>query len=71
MLELVDVDKTGYVTWEYFGRAVLAVAPPKMLRADVQAFIDAQAEDPQCLIDYREFVISGRVIRASLGAYRV
>ena len=36
VLELVDADRSGYVTWEYFGRAVLALAPPKLLRADVQ-----------------------------------
>ena len=62
MLELVDSDRSGFVTWEAFVRVLLSVAPQHVLRSDVMAFMDAQCDDDQCLIDYREFVISGKVI---------
>ena len=42
-------------------RVILAVAPPSLLRADVMAFMEAQTDDDQALIDYREFIISGKV----------
>ena len=62
VLELVDSDRSGFVTWEYFARALLAVAPQHLLRSDVMAFMQAQNDDDQALIDYREFVVTGKVI---------
>jgi len=62
VLELVDSDRSGFVTWEYFARVLLGVAPQHLLRSDVMAFMEAQNQDDQALIDYREFVITGKVI---------
>ena len=62
VLELVDSDRSGYVSWEYFARVLLAVAPQHLLRADVVAFMDAQNDNPENMIDYREFIISGKCI---------
>jgi hypothetical protein len=56
------VEKTGFVTWEQFSRTIIALAPPHVLRADVMAFMDAQTNDQQNLVDYREFIISGKVM---------
>lgn len=61
MLELLDPEETGYVTWDSFTRIILSLAP-HLLRADVIAFMNAQTDDPTNLIDYKEFVISGKVM---------
>lgn len=50
------------MTWESFARVLLAIAPPSLLRSDVLTFMQAQTESDQNLIDYREFVISGKVM---------
>jgi hypothetical protein len=59
LFEVVDRDKTGYISWESFTSIILSVAPPTLLRADVIAFIEAQCDDMKALIDYREFIITG------------
>lgn len=59
---LMDAQATGFVSWEYFTRVLLALAPQHLLRADVIAFLDAQKCDMKSLIDYKEFVISGKVM---------
>lgn len=61
LLELVDTEQTGYVPWGSFGRVLVNIAPPHMLRSDVEAFLDAQVEHNEDLINYREFIISGKV----------
>ncbi len=61
MLELIDSEKTGYVTWGVFGRVLVNLAPPHALRADVEEFLDAQVDSDEDQINYREFVISGKV----------
>jgi hypothetical protein len=61
----IDTAGTGYVTWNQFARVVLALAPPKLLRADVIAFMESQTEDDGALIDFREFVITGKVRKES------
>ncbi len=60
--ELMDPDQSGLVTWEKFSKVLLSVAPKDLLRGDVTAFLDAQVEDPETLIDYREFSITGRAL---------
>ena len=59
LFEVIDREKTGYITWESFTSVILSVAPPTLLRADVIAFIEAQCDDMKALIDYREFIITG------------
>jgi hypothetical protein len=61
LLELVDTDKSGYVPWGSFGRVLVNVAPAHVLREDVEDFLDAQVESNEDIINYREFVISGKV----------
>lgn len=62
VLQLLDKNRTGFVTWEEFARVALSLAPPKLLRGDVTAFMDAQTDDSENLVDYREFIISGKVM---------
>lgn len=59
---LMDEKNSGYITWEGFGRIILAVAPQHILRADVVQFIESQGHDMDNLFDYREFVMSGKVL---------
>ena len=62
ILEMVDPEKSGYVTWQQFGRTVAAVAPPELLRSDIDEFLTAQANDAQGdYINYHEFLITGKV----------
>lgn len=61
VFELFDKDCTGVVDWSTFTKLVLSLIPDRVLRADAVQFIAAQAEDPSCSIDYREFCISGKV----------
>lgn len=62
VLKLMDSQDTGFVPWETFARVLLAIAPPKLLREDVVEFMQAQTDSDQNLVDYREFVISGKVM---------
>jgi len=62
VLKLMDSQDTGFVSWECFARVLLAIAPPKLLREDVVEFMQAQTDSDQNLVDYREFVISGKVM---------
>eukprot|EP01041_Mallomonas_annulata_P004735 gene4735-9404_t len=62
LLELVDKEGSGYVTWECFARVLLAIAPPHLLRAHVVSFLEAQTDSAEDMVDYREFVISGKVM---------
>ena len=61
LLELVDTEKTGYVPWGSFGRVLVNIAPAHMLRKDVETFLDAQVEHDEDLINYSEFIISGKI----------
>jgi hypothetical protein len=62
VLLAMDTESTGFVTWEQFARLIIALAPPHLVRGDVMAFMDAQTDDMQNKVDYREFVISGKVM---------
>jgi Ca2+-binding EF-hand superfamily protein len=62
LLELIDKDASGYVSWETFSRVILAVAPPNLLRAHVDSFLEAQTDNTEDMLDYREFIITGKVI---------
>lgn len=62
ILELLDTEHTGYVSWESFSRLILSLAPPHLLRADVMTFLNAQSCNSVDLVDYREFIISGKVM---------
>lgn len=64
MFILMDSDRTGFVTWEAFARVLLALAPPKLLRSDILNFFDRQkmGADDQCLVNYKEFCISGKAL---------
>lgn len=62
LFELLDPEKSGYVTFEAFTRLILAVAPPRILRADVMNFMQAQTKRNDDLVDYNEFIISGKVL---------
>lgn len=42
VLQLMDKDDSGFVTWECFARLILAVAPSHLLRADVLAFMSGE-----------------------------
>lgn len=62
IFRLMDAQDSGFVTWEAFARVLLAVAPPTLLRENVMEFMKAQTDSDQNLVDYREFVISGKVM---------
>lgn len=62
LLLLIDKEKTGYVTFESFARVIIAVSPPHLLRKDVEEFINYQTSNLQDMIDYNEFIISGKVL---------
>ena len=61
VLELVDKDGTGYVTWANFGRVIISLAPQELLRSDIDEFLAAQVNHNEDLINYKEFIISGKV----------
>ena len=58
----MDKDDTGYVSWKCFGRVLVSLAPSHLLRSDVTAFLDAQVDNEDDLVDYKEFSISGKVL---------
>ena len=62
ILELMDKDNTGYVTWKVFSRVLVSIAPKHLLRSDVEAFLSAQVDNENDLVDYKEFSISGKVM---------
>lgn len=62
LLRLLDREATGFVTWGCFADVIVSVAPPRLLRYNVLAFLDAQTDSPNSLIDYAEFVITGKVL---------
>jgi hypothetical protein len=62
ILELMDKDNTGYVTWKVFSRVLVSISPKHLLRADVENFLNAQVDNENDLIDYKEFSISGKVM---------
>ena len=41
-MELLDAERTGYVDWDTFTRVLLSLAPKRLLRADVAAFMEEQ-----------------------------
>lgn len=61
LLDLIDKESTGYVAWSYFARVLVTLAPADCLREDIETFLDAQVESDEDLINYREFIISGKV----------
>jgi hypothetical protein len=62
LLSLLDQQGTGFVSWHNFTRTIIALAPPGLLRSDVEAFMSAQTDDGEDLVDYEEFIISGKVL---------
>jgi hypothetical protein len=67
VLSLLDTELTGFVTWEAFARVLLSVASQSLLREDVVKFLDKYCKiggkyNDQNLVDYREFLISGKVL---------
>lgn len=62
ILELMDKENSGYVTWKVFSRVLVSISPKHLLRADVEAFLNAQVDNENDLIDYKEFSISGKVM---------
>eukprot|EP01038_Epipyxis_sp_PR26KG_P008285 gene8285-11215_t len=62
LLVMMDPERTGYVTWEKFARILIALAPQHLVRSDILGFISAQSDNDQNLIDYNEFIISGKVM---------
>eukprot|EP01042_Synura_sphagnicola_P000821 gene821-913_t len=67
LLELLDADASGFVSWSSFSRVIQAVAPPQLLRADVTSFLEAQTDSALDLVDYREFIITGKVLIVERG----
>lgn len=59
---MFDAECTGVLTWEVFTKLLLSLVPERVLRGDVLDFISAQAENPNSLVDYREFCSSGKVL---------
>ena len=62
LLRIIDREASGFVTWGTFADVIVSLAPPKVLRSSVLGFLDAQADSPNSLIDYAEFVITGKVL---------
>lgn len=65
IIQLIDPQNTGYVTFEQFMKITLSVAPPHLLRADIVNFFQYQTDNLQNLLDYQEFIISGKVLLLS------
>lgn len=61
ILYLLDAEQSGFVPWESFTKVLLSVAPKHLMRRDILTFLDSQCEDSQDLIDYREFIIAGKL----------
>ena len=62
MFDLVDPESKGFIPWEAFTRIITSIAPARMLRADIQQFFDSQTGQKDCTVNYREFVMSGKVL---------
>jgi hypothetical protein len=59
---MFDAECDGVLTWEVFTKLLLSLVPERVLRGDVLDFLSAQAENPNSLVDYREFCSSGKVL---------
>lgn len=62
LLQIIDSENTGYVTFEQFTRLLLAISPAHLVRHDVQNFLQNQTDDINNFIDYKEFIITGKVL---------
>lgn len=62
LFEIIDTDHSGYITFEAFTRLLMAVAPKQIVRQDITTFINAQTDNMADLVDYNEFIISGKVL---------
>lgn len=58
----MDQDDSGYVPWKSFTRVLLSVAPKHLLRSDVTSFLATQVDNEDDLINYKEFLITGKVL---------
>lgn len=62
LVRVVDKEVSGFVTWGTFSDILLALAPPAMLRSTVLDFLQAQTDSPDHLVDYNEFIITGKIL---------
>lgn len=62
IIQLIDPENTGYITFEQFMKIVLSVAPSHLQRKDIVNFFQYQTDNMQNLLDYQEFLISGKVL---------
>ena len=62
ILELMDRENSGYVSWKVFSRVLVSISPKHLLRSDIENFLSAQVDDENDLVDYKEFCISGKVM---------
>ncbi|RYH30154.1 EF-hand domain-containing protein [archaeon] len=67
LFELLDPEKSGYISFEAFTRLLIAVAPKHIIRQDIEAFVQAQTKNLQDMVDYNEFIISGKVLLLTKG----
>lgn len=59
---LLDPEETGYISFEQFTKIICAVAPKHLLKKNIHQFFEFQTESMSNMIDYQEFLISGKVL---------
>jgi hypothetical protein len=62
VIKLIDKEETGYIRWSEFTDLIISISPQYLLRSNVIAFLEAQADVPSSFIDYNEFIITGKVL---------
>jgi hypothetical protein len=58
----MDKDDSGYIPWKSFTRILLSLAPKHLLRSDVSTFLSCQVDNEDDLINYKEFLITGKIL---------
>jgi hypothetical protein len=62
IIYLLDPQETGYITFEQFMKIIMGVAPKHVLKSNIIKFFEYQTDNMSNLIDYQEFLISGKVL---------
>jgi hypothetical protein len=58
----MDKDDSGYISWKSFTKIILSLAPKHLLRSDVVTFLSSQVDDEEDLVNYKEFLITGKIL---------
>jgi hypothetical protein len=58
----MDTEDSGYISWKSFTRILLSLSPKHLLRSDITSFLATQVDNENDLINYQEFLITGKVL---------